>query len=391
MRPSRLLLRRSIGAASIVVVFLALVVWMIRPSLIATWLDAVGLSHNIAPLSTLQNWAGGQFAPMTPIGFITLFTAEDLGTLVAMVVALAILLILLPALWRNRRTESWLTRPLPRFRLTRVEMRVRTAMALIAILGIELGWEIVAWRNWSLSQRYAARAATCSEWEANYRASIRRNELDLVLLEADNSVRPGDIYTPGARVAVRNYFRDRLHRESEFASREADYYAELGRKYRRAAADPTGPIPADLILPGEHQPTNPWSVKGSGNHAQDLAGCDELIRCYSDLPWAHKQRAWILATCPDSKLRDGKIAVAAATRAAELTNWKESDVLRTLAAAYAETGDFTNALRWERRGVELEKESLKNFLPRDRGLKGPGVVEDRLALYMARKPLRMAR
>ncbi len=391
MRPSRLLLRRSIGVSAIVVVLLALVVWMIRPSLIAPGLNAVGLSHNIAPLSTLQNWAGGQFAPMTPIGFLTLFSAEDLGTLAAMLIALTILLILLPALWRNRVTESWLTRPLPRFRLRRVEMRVRTAMALIAILGIELGWEIVAWRNWSLSQRYAARAAACREWEANYRASIMRNNMDLALLESDTNVHPEDPHTPAARVAIRNYHRDRLRRESEFAFREADYYAELGQKYRRAAADPTVPIPPDLTLPGEHQPTNPWSVMGSGDYAQNLAGCDEMIRCYSDLPWAHQQRAWILATCPESKLRDGKLAIAAATRAAELTNWKKSDVLRTLAAAYAEAGDFANALRWERCGVELEKVTLKNVPPQNRGMKSIGVVEDRLALYKARKPLRMAR
>jgi hypothetical protein len=88
-----------------------------------------------------------------------------------------------------------------------------------------------------------------------------------------------------------------------------------------------------------------------------------------------------LATCPDARYRDGKLAVAAATRAAELTNWKDRNVLETLAAAYAEAGDFASAVHWQQRA--RERFVAMGF--------SPNFNQDRLALYQASKPLRMRR
>jgi len=53
--------------------------------------------------------------------------------------------------------------------------------------------------------------------------------------------------------------------------------------------------------------------------------------------------AWILATQPDPKLRDGAEAVRFATEACRLTDRKDAGVLEALAAAYAETGRFAEA------------------------------------------------
>ena len=50
----------------------------------------------------------------------------------------------------------------------------------------------------------------------------------------------------------------------------------------------------------------------------------------------------MLATSPDDKVRDGKRAVELATKAAELSSYTVPHILSTLAAAYAETGDFEN-------------------------------------------------
>ncbi|MSU59234.1 MAG: hypothetical protein EXS35_13885 [Pedosphaera sp.] len=54
--------------------------------------------------------------------------------------------------------------------------------------------------------------------------------------------------------------------------------------------------------------------------------------------------AWLLASHSDAKLRDGAEAVRLATRAAELTGRKQPVVLGTLAAAFAETGQFKQAI-----------------------------------------------
>jgi len=54
--------------------------------------------------------------------------------------------------------------------------------------------------------------------------------------------------------------------------------------------------------------------------------------------------SWLLATAPDAGQRDGRRAVQAALKAAELTSYRMPMVLGTLAAAYAENGQFKEAI-----------------------------------------------
>ena len=63
--------------------------------------------------------------------------------------------------------------------------------------------------------------------------------------------------------------------------------------------------------------------------------------------------AWLLATVPDDKLRDGPRALALARRVVEITKSQSPTALRTLAAAYAETGDFAQATLAAQRALEL--------------------------------------
>jgi spermidine synthase len=53
--------------------------------------------------------------------------------------------------------------------------------------------------------------------------------------------------------------------------------------------------------------------------------------------------AWILATCTDPAVRDAKEALRLATRACELTGYTDVHILDTLAAAYANDGQFPMA------------------------------------------------
>ena len=89
--------------------------------------------------------------------------------------------------------------------------------------------------------------------------------------------------------------------------------------------------------------------------------------------------AWLLATCPEDRFRDGKKAVAAATRACELTRWKNAEVLDTLAAADAEAGDFDAAVKWQLKALGLMG---KDDEP------GRKAMDARLVLYRAKKPYR---
>ena len=63
-----------------------------------------------------------------------------------------------------------------------------------------------------------------------------------------------------------------------------------------------------------------------------------------DSPRMLDELAWLLATYPDSNARDGAEAVRLAERACTLTDRRVPALLATLAAAYAETGDFPRAV-----------------------------------------------
>ncbi len=63
-----------------------------------------------------------------------------------------------------------------------------------------------------------------------------------------------------------------------------------------------------------------------------------------DSPRMLDELAWLLATYPDSNSRDGAEAVRLAERACGLTDRRVPALLATLAAAYAETADFSRAV-----------------------------------------------
>lgn len=76
--------------------------------------------------------------------------------------------------------------------------------------------------------------------------------------------------------------------------------------------------------------------------------------------------AWFLATCPDPKVRDGPSAVAFAEKAVARNEGNAGYVPDTLAAAYAEAGQFTNAVKIQKEAIALlrNKEEKEDYASR---------------------------
>lgn len=69
--------------------------------------------------------------------------------------------------------------------------------------------------------------------------------------------------------------------------------------------------------------------------------------------WASNNLAWLLATYPEERARDGVAAVRHATAACEKSEWHCWSFIDTLSAAYAETGDFSKATMTAEKALAL--------------------------------------
>lgn len=89
--------------------------------------------------------------------------------------------------------------------------------------------------------------------------------------------------------------------------------------------------------------------------------------------------AWLLATCPEESVRNGSLSMELSQKAIALKGSPDPGVMDTLAAGYAETGQFQEAIQWQTRSLEGSPEPMRTDFQR------------RLDLYRAGQPYRTQR
>ena len=122
---------------------------------------------------------------------------------------------------------------------------------------------------------------------------------------------------------------------------------------------------------------------GQGEFAEAAGHYRAALRLQPEAPEILNDLAWLLATCPDARIRDGVQAVGLAEHACKLTDYRQTVMMGTLAAAEAEAGRFDDAISMAQKACALASESGHQELLKKN--------QELLALYQKHQPYHEAR
>ncbi len=145
----------------------------------------------------------------------------------------------------------------------------------------------------------------------------------------------------------------RYHRALELGSKHDKMYSQLATA---------------MIKTGRHDEAVDVYRAAIANSPDDVA-------CLNGL-------AWLLATSPHTHIRNGVDAVRLTERAAVLTGYTNPAVLDTLAAAYAEIGDFDNAVETAGKASDIAAKELPDNVAAE--------IRNRIACYRDHRPYRQS-
>ena len=228
------------------------------------------------------------------------------------------------------------------------------ALGLHALSLTELGRDEEAIKE---AERAVELAPTDSTAHLNLAISLKRTDSERAIMEARHAIELGPENVSAYQLLMNCLLESRRYNEASELGREwlavSPYDVAAHSALGRAMAESGDPASAAQHL-GYIAMLRPEAVKVHERLRQilsSLAGeTDGLQRLREiavnapDSPRMLDELAWLLVTYPDSKSRDGAEAVRLAEKACVLTERRIPVFLDTLAAAYAEAGDFPRAV-----------------------------------------------
>jgi protein O-mannosyl-transferase len=233
-------------------------------------------------------------------------------------------------------------------------------------------------------------------WDADYNlgtALLGKGQVDEAIFYCDKAVRmqPND---PDAQVALANALVQKrriddaiIHYQKAVAMRPDYFLARYGLGH---ALLEKGKLDAAI----EHsraalliQPDNAdchtvlaIALDEKGQSAEAIKHYEKALEISPQSVSALNNLAWLLATGSNASLRNGARAIQLAREAAELSGGTNALVLRTLAAAYAEAGQFGKAIENARTAMQLGRSQGDDSLGTE--------LQQQIALYELGLPYR---
>lgn len=277
-------------------------------------------------------------------------------------------------------------------------------IVMVAVLGCTAFAQASYWRNSEKLWEHALAVTSNNDVAHNNLGylSVDRGELDKAMshFEAASKIRSGKLdphYNLGTAFVEMNigdalarkgqpdeamvHFEQAIKLQPDYA--EA-YYNRGNVLYAKGENDEAI---ADFEKALQMQPTHADAHTGLGNALLRKGALKEAIEHYSQAvalapkdPHSRSNLAWVLATSSDASIRDGAKAVELARQAISLSGGKEPLFFRSLAAAYAETGRFADAIAVIQQAVAIARMQGKNSLA--------DLFEEDVVLYRQQLPVR---
>lgn len=118
----------------------------------------------------------------------------------------------------------------------------------------------------------------------------------------------------------------------------------------------------------------------TGSPREAIANYEKALALAPQDPRPRNNIAWVMATSPGAEVRDGLKAVTFAQQAVSLSGGREPQFLRTLAAAYAESGRFSEAVAGAQQAAVISNMQGNHRLATN--------LEKDIVLYRAHLPIR---